>query len=117
MAESAFNTPEAENEVEELREFLKEMEKTVAAGTMKTLRQKLNSAFEEEFNVAYIQGVNDAESRTSDPDEESRLRAEAKGLAWALTAVKGMPVSPLNNAYANPNVVKGLLAFGEANKR
>lgn len=118
MAESAFNAPfEDDESIKALRELVAGLEGSLSPEWMAEFRNVLTNAFEEEFNAGYRQGVKEAEERASDPDEEARLRGEAKGLAWALTAAKGMPVSPMTNHYVNPNVIKGLLAIGEAGKR
>jgi len=97
--------------------MLKELADVVPYEQMKEFRQTLTNAFEEEFNAGYRVGAKDGEERAYTPDAEHVKRGEAKGLIWALNAVKGMPVSPVTNPYANPNVVKGLLAFGEANTK
>lgn len=113
MPESVFNVPSKDDEAtQKLREMLKELSEVVPEDKMQELKQCLTNAFEEEFNSGYRVGAKDGEERAYTPDSEHIKRGEAKGLAWALNAAKGMPVSPMTNPYANPNVVNGLLALG-----
>jgi hypothetical protein len=95
-----------ENEsIKELLSLLEGVAPTVTA----ELRDRLQEAEREIYSDGYSAGLDEGVLRASVPDEETFLRGQARGMAWAYHAAKGHQVEIPANPYAREAVVNGLL--------